>query len=436
MRVLFFGDMAPTGFGTVTQDLGRALLNIGHDVRFTSQNDVGDLPEPFASRTFSLDPRLIEQVQEAFRASLEGREAPEDSPFNPDKIAAFGANSLALTSKGAAGLLDGSLWADGWKAEAVIILGDYRGVRMLVMADDFIANAFASIPSFHYVPIEGIDLPPLWGDLWKIVRPVAMSKFGAEQIKLVTGSEAPVVWHGVDTDTFRPVSPERPIYLEDRVIRDKASAKRFFGGHPKERWIVRADRNMPRKRYASFIRAMVPVLARRPDTKLIIHCRAHDEGGNLVETLSKVPKQLLPQIVLPGWWERRGPIPREALAALYNAADVYASPSAEGFGLTIAEAMACGVPAVGIAYSSVPEVIGPGGLLAPVNHLLDNEYDHAWAAVDEQAFGDQVSRLLDDPFLRQQLGRAARAHVVENFQWSKAALQMSGVLRESQAVAA
>ena len=37
-RILFFGDLAPTGFGTVTTDLGSALLALGEDVRFVSQN--------------------------------------------------------------------------------------------------------------------------------------------------------------------------------------------------------------------------------------------------------------------------------------------------------------------------------------------------------------------------------------------------------------
>ena len=52
MRVLFVGDAAQTGFGSVTMDLGRALLALGLDVRFISQNDTGsNLAEPFRSRT-------------------------------------------------------------------------------------------------------------------------------------------------------------------------------------------------------------------------------------------------------------------------------------------------------------------------------------------------------------------------------------------------
>ena len=402
---MFLGDLASTGFGTVTMDLGRALLDIGYDLRFVSQNDLGgNLPEPFASRTYSV----------------------LGSDVDPDKEAVFGANSLAM--QGIAGLLDGGLWPDGWTAEAAVMLGDYTAARMMIMADERTIAAFRAIPSYHYVPIEGVDLPPSWGALWEVVHPVAMSEFGAVQIQRITGARPPMIYHGIDADVFRPATPERVMRLGDRKVRNRATAKRFFGGDQKSRWVLRCDRNMPRKRYASLLRAMAPVMHERPDVFLVIHCRAHDQGGNLTDLLSKYPPHIRSRMILTGLPEAYGFVPRELLVALYNAADVYASTSAEGFGLTIAEAMACGVPAVGMAYSAVPEVIGPGGLTAPVNHLVDNEYDHAWAAVDEQAFGAQVARLLDDRELRASMGKAAREHVVSSFSWPNAARQFAELI--------
>jgi glycosyltransferase involved in cell wall biosynthesis len=50
--------------------------------------------------------------------------------------------------------------------------------------------------------------------------------------------------------------------------------------------------------------------------------------------------------------------------ALYQAADLYVTPSLyEGFGLTALEAMACGVPTIAANRTSLPEVVGDGGLL-------------------------------------------------------------------------
>lgn len=388
MRIMWFGDLAGTGFGSVTMDFGRALLDLGHDVRFVSQNEIGELPEPFASRTFSVN--------------------------DPD-------GWWALAQRGGVhGLLDGSLWEDAWVPERALILGDFVGVRLLVMATEESIAAFRSVPTFHYYPCEGVDLPPKWKELWDVITPIAMSEFGATAIEKVTGVRPQVIYHGVDTTQFRPVTPERPLRIGDRTMRSKADCKRFFGGHPKAKWLLRADRLMPRKMYPSLLRSLAPVLHARPDTFLITHCRSEDQGGSLADLISKYPG-LERRILNTGFHDQVGGASRDILTALYNAADVYVSNSAEGFGLTVAEAVACGTPVVGMDYSAVPEVIGPAGVVVPVAHLVDSEYGFPWAMVDEPAYGQAVYDLLGDDVTRARMGKAGPGHVRETFRWSHAA---------------
>jgi len=63
---------------------------------------------------------------------------------------------------------------------------------------------------------------------------------------------------------------------------------------------------------------------------------------------------------------RLGFVEHGDLAALYSLADVYVQPSfAEGFGLPVLEAMACGCPVVCSNTSSLSEIAGPSRLVNP-----------------------------------------------------------------------
>lgn len=396
-KILFMGDMAGTGFGTVTMDLGRAMLDKGVDVRFVSLNEVADLPEPFASRTLSLGrlggwlvaPETVDEASEVLH-----------------RLAA---------------LFTSETWPDRWAPDASIILGDFYAVRRL--PPETIAST--DIPLFHYCPVEGVGLPPRWAAFWQRVQPIAMSNFGAEQIELVMGHRPPMAYHGVDTSAFFPVSAATPIVLRGandlHILKSKADCKRFFGADPNSLWLFRADRNMPRKRYASLFRSVAPVLAKHPNVSLVYHCLTDDQGGNLDDEKSKFHPAIAQRMISTGFHDRNGGIDRKVLNALYNAADIYVSTSAEGFGLTIAEALACGTPAVAMDYSSVTEVVGMAGSLVKPAFLVDNEYAHWWAGVDETAFSEAVEYLVTHKQKRIQLGKLGPIHVMRHFTWAKAA---------------
>lgn len=437
MRVLLFGDLAATGFGTVTTDLGRALLDVGIDMRFLSQNDMPVLPEPFASRT--ADQKSIIATINPVTGALDSNE--------PNAIL-----GQFVTGKTSAKLVNGEPWGD-WRPDAVVMLGDYRAAEILYEREP---SAFDGVPVFHYCPVEGIGLPPSWGAFWSVVKPIAMSNFGADEIAKITGERPPMIYHGVDTEAFHPVSADNPVILgggadrTDVALTSKQHCKSvwaaWFGVPVGKKWILRTDRHMPRKRYNSMLRSLVPLLAKHPDVTLVIHCMAFDQGGHLVDALSKFGARLLnqPSEDAPqqcwGFGERqhaqvcvtdtRG-LARPALVSLYNAADLYVSTSAEGFGLTIAEALACGVPVVAMDYSAVPEVVGPAGICVPVAHLVENEYDHFWAAIDEAELAKRVEFLITHQTRREDLGRKGPAHIASNFRWDAAARSFADVLHAS-----
>jgi len=90
------------------------------------------------------------------------------------------------------------------------------------------------------------------------------------------------------------------------------------------------------------------------------------------------------------------------------AADIFCLPSyREGFGMTIIEAAACGVPAVASRIYGIIDAVADGktGLLFP--------------AGDAAALRLALLKLLEDRDLRQQMGEAARARALELFSGHK-----------------
>lgn len=411
LRVLFLGDTAGTGFGTVTRDLGLAMVRRGMDVRFLSMNEEAALHD---------DP--------AWPRELHGRMVPLGLP---DGWVGINGPQAANVVNRANGIFTGRT-IPGWTPEAVISTSDHGSLERSPWTDIVPPD----VPCFQYVPIEGVDLPPSWAKLWKRWRPVAMCEFGADQIEAVMGERPPVIYHGIDPDAFWPVSPMRPLVLTARSknggvvthrLVSKTDCREFLGWPVSATILFRADRLMPRKAYPAMLRALAPVMARHPEVVTIIHCRTQDQGGDLWHESSKYPDGIRERIVSTGFHDTIGGVPRELLTCMYNAADLYISTSAEGFGLTVAESIACGTPAVALGYSSLPEVVGPAGVLVDEWALIDNIYSYFWAIPKGTGYTDTVERLVTDRAAIEALGRLGPSHVAR-FDWKVAAERMEAVL--------
>lgn len=101
-----------------------------------------------------------------------------------------------------------------------------------------------------------------------------------------------------------------------------------------------------------------------------------------------------------------GFIPEAEKPVFYHQADVVVLPSLkEGFGMTLAEAGASGIPVIGNNHSSIKEIIQPGrtGFLAKTNDIED------WA--------DKLLQLIKSPQLCRQMGQAGQKFVRTNFTW-------------------
>jgi glycosyltransferase involved in cell wall biosynthesis len=153
--------------------------------------------------------------------------------------------------------------------------------------------------------------------------------------------------------------------------------------------VIAAGRLAKVKRYDMLIRAFAQVAAERPDWSLRIY-GSGDEGEKLRALVDELG--LYNNVFLMG---RATPMEAEWVKGSIGAV----SSSFEGFGMTIVEAMRCGLPVVSTACPlGPPEIIEDGvdGRLVPPK--------------DTGAMAAALLELINDDVLRQRMGRAARTN--------------------------
>ena len=214
-------------------------------------------------------------------------------------------------------------------------------------------------------------------------------------------------------------------------VRNKREAKIALGHDPDEFFIVRVDRNSERKNFAGTWKALVPLMRKYDDITVHFHCKPQgDLGVELPQLFSRAP-DLAHRFSTPGKHSTSQGWPVTDLAILYNAADLFVSTSwAEGFGLTLAESLACGTPVIAQDCSSITQVVGPGGVLIQPKDLITAVQGQDQWLPDIPAFTDAIEKLYLDRQKREALGKAGRAHVESTFSWDTAAEQFDVLIRK------
>jgi len=106
-------------------------------------------------------------------------------------------------------------------------------------------------------------------------------------------------------------------------------------------------------------------------------------------------------------------VPDRDLPSLYNCAEIYLGVSrlmeqrVEGFGISLVEASACGLPVVAGRSGGIPEAVRDGetGLLVDAERA--------------ESVRDALAQLLNDEGLRGRLGSAGRSAVEESYNWDR-----------------
>jgi glycosyltransferase involved in cell wall biosynthesis len=404
-RVLWLSDAgSTTGFARATHGIGdRLVTDYGHDVHCLAVNYNGDywptpikLYVPTARNVSDLygQSRFVEMLGEV----------------NPDIVIMLNDPYVILKF----------LLNNKWDPEYVLA---------------------RTRPILAYMPVDGYDQPVAWGSIKSLVeglipikggtgpkvQPVAMSYFGRTLFP-----DAPVVPHGIETDVFHPVSKDTPITTSTGVtVSSKADAKRVIGIQSSDFLILRVDRNSIRKDFADTWKAINPVMRRHKNVHAWFHCKAEGDQLELPQLISR-DMETAKRFHFPGSFSTKRGWSNDDLAVLYNAADLFVSTSmGEGFGLTLGEASACGVPIVAQDVSSITEVVGPGGVLIPPGRPFTTESGQDLRLPDVDAFTETIEKIYGQRQIRRELGEAGREHVIQDYSWDRAAQQFDDLIHST-----
>ena len=98
------------------------------------------------------------------------------------------------------------------------------------------------------------------------------------------------------------------------------------------------------------------------------------------------------------------PVPNDRMFEIYSLSDALLFPTRlEGFGLCVAEAMACGQPVVSTRCSALPELVSSGenGFLCTMDNVSE--------------IVEKIRWLREHPAERQAMGEAGRQRIVDHF---------------------
>lgn len=157
----------------------------------------------------------------------------------------------------------------------------------------------------------------------------------------------------------------------------------------------------PVKNHATAVKAFAEIAGRHPTTQLVIAGGTHDPYCQQV-------KDAIYDLGLEKRVQLLGFVETKDLPALMNRARLLFLPSlTEGLPISMLEAIACGLPVVASQVGGLWEIGKECSL------LVKNPYDH-------QEFARQISRVLDDNNLRQEMSRRSLERA-KDFSWEKAA---------------
>lgn len=262
-----------------------------------------------------------------------------------------------------------------WRPDIILVALDiplqiqlYSRIAPLLPRNEFEIKDGLTAPR-KYIAITPLENGPLtmsWAvHLMNMDSVFFISELGKQEAIKAGVSKAEHLMVGVDTESWRPPTPEERTHLREGL------------GIPQDAFVVlTVGENQERKNLWAGMKAVSLLkddIGKEKPIRYIIVTHKHSPFGWNLDDLA-VSLGIVPEFLC---YEKG--MPQKDLWGLYAVADVYLQPSkAEGLGLPVMDAMACGVPVVATDTGAMTELLKyDRGVLVPSEYSFTDVWGNS-----------------------------------------------------------
>lgn len=281
--------------------------------------------------------------------------------------------------------------------------------------------------SILYTPIDSKPQPKYMNDLgfWDLL--VTYTNYGQQELKRVAGNDLAIsiIPHGVDTSDYYKI-PD----FDKQAVREKYKlpANKFIFGN--------INKNSSRKNIGGTLLAFSYFLNHYNQIKsdynyvevaLYLHMSPTDLTGiNIYRACEQLGISEYVHFPEKDEYKKGAGYSVQEMNEIYNCLDCYVTTtSAEGWGLTVTEAMACQLPIVAPMHTSIKEITENGEACYPVNMMFDHfqisDYENLRHIPDPAIVAKQMMRAFMNVVQGRYPHKEVYEDILEKYNWDKIA---------------
>ena len=265
---------------------------------------------------------------------------------------------------------------------------------------------------FLYFPIDSTPLESELKSISVFDSAHTFTEYGKNYANSILKKKVKLAYHGIDFDDF---------YKKD--VSDKK--KNLFGEDAFVYGTV--NKNSNRKDIATLILGFSEIKNKFKNSKLYIHCNPIEKYGvNLLRLLDRLNLKLNEDVFFPKIHNSEMSVSTEELNDIYNMFDCFVTTTtAEGWGLTITEAISCEIPVIAPMHTSIIEITGYGHNVLPIKRLNKMVFTND---SDKIRFVSDMGNLIDQMYEAYFLSESQKSEMTKRakdfalkFNWKKTA---------------